>query len=83
LRIDRLDRVGRGLPVIDRTGFQIESEPVEPLPEGPDVFLVTLFDFLRGDDPAGFLFEDDQATGCAARKEFINMPLRDWLLSVA
>ena len=82
LRVDRLDRVGIGLPMIDVKGLQIESELFHPLQEGLDVFLITMSDFLRGDDPAMFIFEHNHATLCAERKEFIKMPLRDRLLSV-
>lgn len=40
LWINRLDGVGIGLPMIDVKGFQIESEPFEPLQEGLDVLFV-------------------------------------------
>src|SRR6266542_1311152 len=82
LGIDRLDRVGIGLPMIDVKGRQIQSESLHPLQKGFNVFLIALFNFLRGDDPSVFIFEHNQATLCAERKEFIKMPLRDRLLSV-
>jgi hypothetical protein len=40
LRINRLDCVDIGLPVINVKGLQIESDPFEPLQKGLDVFFV-------------------------------------------
>src|SRR5712692_4015714 len=80
LRVDRLDRVSIGWPMINVKGFQLEPEPFEPLQKGPDVLLVTLFDFLRGDDSTVFIFEHDDTALHAQRKDFIEMSLGHWLL---
>lgn len=61
---------------------RVQSEPFHPLQKGLDVFFVAFFDFLGGDDPSVFIFENHQTRGCAERKELVKVALRDRLLFV-
>src|SRR6266545_2981931 len=73
LREDSPDGVGIRFPVIDVKSVHTQSELFEPLQKGFDVFFVTLFDFLLGNDPTVLILKDENTGRCSQWKQLVKL----------